>query len=158
MISAEYSPLFAFGFNFAHDSFIRPPTPPNAARPGPVPTTPSRHAVSATSSPRRKQQRPPQIFVNTQIPKSPSRPGLRRRRSSLTVAQSPMSAVKSPNRNAGSAFSRTVLMSPSRARHFDMGLGSEEDDQRGLSSARVKSAVNPNGFIRFVVFYRAIFY
>lgn len=60
-----------------------------------------------------------------------------------------MSALKSPNRNAGSAYNRTVLMSPSRARHFDARMGVEEE--QGPSSARLNSAVSANGFIRFVL-------
>ncbi|KLO10966.1 hypothetical protein SCHPADRAFT_906425 [Schizopora paradoxa] len=68
-------------------------------------------------------QPPPRIHINTQVsshshvPGSPSRPRLRKRRSSLTVANSPLGTVglRSPSRAAANSYSRTVLMSPSKS-------------------------------------------
>lgn len=54
-----------------------------------------------------------------------SAPRLRRRRSSLSTANNGLSAVKSPQRNAGMALQRTALMSPGgRARSGSTDVGS----------------------------------
>jgi hypothetical protein len=51
-------------------------------------------------------------------------PRLRRRRSSLSIASNGLSAVKSPQRNAGAALQRSSLMGPSaRARSGSIDVG-----------------------------------
>ncbi|KAH7922651.1 hypothetical protein BV22DRAFT_1037255 [Leucogyrophana mollusca] len=44
------------------------------------------------------------------------RPHVRKRRSSINIAASPIALIKSPTRNAASALQRTGLMSPTRSR------------------------------------------
>lgn len=49
-------------------------------------------------------------------PANADRPRMRRRRSSMNIGVNPMALIKSPVRNAGSAFQRTGVMSPTRSR------------------------------------------
>ena len=52
----------------------------------------------------------------------PNRPHLRKRRSSLTVATSPMNSIKSPTRTAGAALQLQRHLSPSRARSGSLNI------------------------------------
>lgn len=113
MMETGYSSLFALGLSSIQTSFPRSvsPQPPTV----PTPVTPSRsHSSMTTTSSTFNLQAPPRIHINTQL--SPSRPRLRKRRSSLTVANSPMAGIKSPSRTAGMSFNRAILLSPSKSR------------------------------------------
>ncbi|KIO07574.1 hypothetical protein M404DRAFT_388684 [Pisolithus tinctorius Marx 270] len=59
------------------------------------------------------------------------RPRMRRRRSSINIAASPMAAIKSPSRNATSAFQRAGIMSPTRSRAGSVNEASENNSLFG---------------------------
>ena len=82
------------------------------------------NVASSSATVKAEHKRPPKIIIDTQM--TPSRQKLRRRRSSLTAATSPISAIKSPTRIAGISFSRALLMSPSKNRDlYDVDEGSQ---------------------------------
>lgn len=63
-------------------------------------------------------------------------PRLRKRRSSLSMAASPMAGIKSATRNAGTALQRTGFMSPSRSRsgsinEYGLGVATEQTSLTG---------------------------
>ncbi|KAF8490004.1 hypothetical protein F5888DRAFT_1743670 [Russula emetica] len=78
-------------------------------------------------------------------------PRLRRRRSSLSVANNGLSAVKSPQRSAGMALQRTALMSPggrARSGSTDMGsvdLSCVDGEGHGLVPSRVGGGRSRSG-------------
>jgi len=78
-------------------------------------------------------------------------PRLRRRRSSLSIANNGLSAVKSPQRSAGIALQRTALMSPGgrvRSGSTDMGsvdLPSVDGEGYGLVPNRVGGGRSRSG-------------
>ncbi|THH07963.1 hypothetical protein EW145_g3032 [Phellinidium pouzarii] len=112
MIATGYSSLFSLGLSSIRTSFpfssdaVHSPQPPSAQ----TPSTPA----SAAQSTSYMLSPPPKIHIDTQFP--PPRPRLRRRRSSITVANSPCGAVKSPGRAASASFSKSVFRSPSKGR------------------------------------------
>ncbi|KIK22240.1 hypothetical protein PISMIDRAFT_11806 [Pisolithus microcarpus 441] len=59
------------------------------------------------------------------------RPRMRRRRSSINIAVSPMAAIKSPSRNATSAFQRAGIISPTRSRAGSVNEASENNSLIG---------------------------
>ncbi|KAI6041879.1 hypothetical protein EDC04DRAFT_3139440 [Pisolithus marmoratus] len=59
------------------------------------------------------------------------RPRMRRRRSSINIAASPMAAIKSPSRNATSAFQRAGIVSPARSRAGSVNEASENNSLFG---------------------------
>ncbi len=131
MLAPGYSALFSMGLFATHEN----------TSPTMVSVAPSESGVSIASSGSHNSlssdssslasfnsttstlQLPPKIHINTKVsshppaPGSPSRPRLRKRRSSLSVANSPLGAVgmRSPSRAAAASFSRSVLMSPSKS-------------------------------------------
>jgi hypothetical protein len=77
-------------------------------------------------------------------------PRLRRRRSSLSIANNGLNAVKSPQRNAGMALQRTALMSPGgRAHSGSTDKGSVDlscvGEGHGLVPSRVGSGRSRSG-------------
>jgi hypothetical protein len=78
-------------------------------------------------------------------------PRLRRRRSSLSVANNGLSAVKSPQRSAGMALQRTALMSPGgRVRSGSTDIGSVDlscidGEGQGLVPSRVGGGRSRSG-------------
>ena len=78
-------------------------------------------------------------------------PRLRRRRSSLSIANNGLSAVKSPQRSAGIALQRTAFMSPggrARSGSTDMGsvdLPSVDGEGYGLVPNRVGGGRSRSG-------------
>lgn len=78
-------------------------------------------------------------------------PRLRRRRSSLSIANNGLSAVKSPQRNAGIALQRTALMNPGgrmRSGSTDMGsvdMPRVEGERHGHVSSRVGGGRSRSG-------------
>lgn len=79
--------------------------------PGPITSSISTSSSSSTTG------------SNTHVANAP-RPRLRRRKSSLTVASSPMNAIKSPARTAGAALQlQRHLASPVRSRSGSLNLG-----------------------------------
>jgi hypothetical protein len=85
------------------------------------------------------------------VPGGVGAPRLRRRRSSLSIANSGLSAVKSPQRSAGMALQRTALMSPGgRARSGSTDKGSVDisyvgGEGYGLVSSRVGGGRSRSG-------------
>ena len=74
------------------------------------------------------------------------RPRMRRRRSSVNVATSPMALIKSPVRNAGAALQRTGIMSPARHRAASVGMSGASQDNSlfgRLRSGSVGGPTNP---------------
>lgn len=125
MLAPGYSTLFSMGL-FA----TRENTMPSSESGVTVASFGSHNSLSsasssslATLSTTSTLQPPPKIHINTQVsshsraPGSPSRPRLRKRRSSLSVANSPLGTVgiRSPSRAAAVSYSRSVLMSPSKS-------------------------------------------
>lgn len=130
-----YSTLFSLGLSNIQTTFPRSVSP----QPSPIPTpvTPSgSHSSMSTSSSAFGLQAPPKIHINTQV--SPSRPRLRKRRSSLTVAHSPMAGIKSPSRTAGMSFNRAMLLSPSKSRADSAG---QQNFMQRLRSGSLGSAL-----------------
>jgi hypothetical protein len=78
-------------------------------------------------------------------------PRLRRRRSSLSIVNNGLSAVKSPQRSAGMALQRTALISPSgRARSGSTDMGSVDlsridGEVQGLFPSRVGGGRSRSG-------------
>lgn len=115
LASTGYSTLFSLGLSSIHTSF------PYDIDAGPsssatnhlscsaTPDTPSSAAAQFALS--KDHVHPPKIHINTQV--SPARPRIRRRRSSVTAAQSPLAniGVKSP------APRPRTTPSPARNRH-----------------------------------------
>lgn len=100
----QYSSLFASGLMAPRTRNYRAYSPDPSSAPN----------ATAPSTSETGLQKPPKIYINTQT--TPSRQRLRKRRSSLTTATSPISTIKSPSKSAGISFSRALLMSPSKSR------------------------------------------
>lgn len=134
MLAPGYSTLFSMGLFATHEEMSSATTsiaPSESGISVASRSSGSHNSLSSASSsshatlnmPTTTLQPPPRIHINTQVssqihpPGSPSRPRLRKRRSSLTVANSPLGTVglRSPNRAAANSFSRSVMMSPSKS-------------------------------------------
>lgn len=110
MMSTGYSTLFSLGLSNIHTSFPREldaAGPNSAITPITLSATPSTPSSSCPFSPP-----PPKIQIDTQLPNFHT---ARRRRSSVTAAQSPLASmgVKSPGRSA----SRAAASPAARTRH-----------------------------------------
>ncbi|KAI6149908.1 hypothetical protein BKA82DRAFT_4134576 [Pisolithus tinctorius] len=82
------------------------------------------------------------------------RPRMRRRRSSINIAASPMAAIKSPSRNATSAFQRAGIMSPTRSRAGSVNEASENNSLFGRmrsGSVTVMQSVRTRRVVRRTV-------
>ncbi|KAL5513439.1 hypothetical protein ACEPAH_3838 [Sanghuangporus vaninii] len=103
MMATGYSTLFSLGLSSIHTSFTRDPDARTSSSSLSLSATPSTPSSSAAVA-------PPKIQIDTQT----LRPQHRRRRSSITAANSPLGniGVKSPAQAA-----RTSAASPARQRH-----------------------------------------
>ena len=133
-----YSALFSSGL--LAPCMTRPSTPTKCSHTLPSPVDPIDRELSIT----------PLLSPITLRPKTPrvGAPGersrmMRRRRSSMNVAASPMAAIKSPSRNATSALHRTGIMSPSRSRAGSVNEASENNSLFGR--------VPPIRYVRFII-------
>ncbi|KAH7881938.1 hypothetical protein F5I97DRAFT_456868 [Phlebopus sp. FC_14] len=107
---AAYSALFSSGLLAPHACRFTTPAPPSSPIPmASSPADPVDRQMSVTPTP--TNQGP-----NAKNPQNLDRPRMRRRRSSMNIGASPMSFIKSPTRNAGTALQRTGIMSPTRSR------------------------------------------
>ncbi|KAI5120445.1 hypothetical protein M0805_009907 [Coniferiporia weirii] len=121
-----YSNLFSLGLSsipFSHDAAYHPQSSSSA----------SSMSASASGSTFYLLAQPPKIQINTQL--TPARQRTRRRRSSLTQANSPLCSVKSPERAANASLSRVILCSPVRTRAPPARRADNEFIQRLRSSS-----------------------
>ncbi|EJC99997.1 uncharacterized protein FOMMEDRAFT_148381 [Fomitiporia mediterranea MF3/22] len=108
MMATGYSTLFSLGLSNIHTSFPRDPDAPVSSSLSLSSTTPS---TPSSSAPAAFAPVPPKIQIDTQV--QANKPSMRRRRSSVTAAQSPLGTVgKAPGHAA-----RASAVSPARTRH-----------------------------------------
>ncbi|KDQ61933.1 hypothetical protein JAAARDRAFT_66931 [Jaapia argillacea MUCL 33604] len=135
-------------YNSSSFGLLRPSTPPLSRRSAdPIPSSPcmildacddldvERSITPTQASPRR-------LSVPTLLATSPTpeRPHLRRRRSSLSVQTNSLANIKSPQRTAGVAFQKQMLMSPNgcRARSGSLAEGVVGQGTNAAGSASVR--------------------
>jgi hypothetical protein len=107
-----YSAFFSSGLLAPYHPRATTPAPPPLPMPMPSsPMHPVDRDLSVTPTPGGNSNNV--VAVTTA---NADRPRMRRRRSSMNIGVNPMALIKSPTRNAGSAFQRTGVMSPTRSR------------------------------------------
>ncbi|KAG2030558.1 hypothetical protein BDR03DRAFT_1095945 [Suillus americanus] len=107
-----YSAFFSSGLLAPYHARATTPAPPSSPMPmQSSPMHPVDRDLSVTPTPSGNSNNV--VAVPTA---NPDRPRMRKRRSSMNIGANPMALIKSPTRNAGSAFQRTGVMSPTRSR------------------------------------------
>ncbi|KAI6113348.1 hypothetical protein EV401DRAFT_2198736 [Pisolithus croceorrhizus] len=121
---ATYSAFFSSGL--LAPGITRPSTPTNGAPLASSPVDPTdREFLHIPVTPTPSHAKPVAASA------AGERPRMRRRRSSINIAVSSMAAIKSPNRNATSAFQRAGIISPTRSRAGSVNEASENNSLFG---------------------------
>ncbi|KAG6330591.1 hypothetical protein ID866_8499 [Astraeus odoratus] len=119
-----YSAFFSSGL--LAPCIARPTTPTHRSSEGPIPCSPADpvdRELSITPTPTSAATSYTKNI--SAVSAAGERPRMRRRRSSINIAASPMAAIKSPSRNASSALQRSGIMSPTRSRAGSVNEASE---------------------------------
>jgi|ERR1700722_5195459 len=119
---ANYSPFFSSGLLAPNHYTESGALTPSLTSPLPTPFSPS-YPIDNDGSTTPTPSTGPDADATIPLSPKSATPRLRKRRSSLTVSSSPMTAIKSPIRSAGLALQRAMtigLVSPGRS-HADSG-------------------------------------